>query len=148
MKHHQLYRHQHFKFRRIIEYFQAGRDLGIWSNALIFTRKWRSNRVSWTAQTHTNSSRFDTWVQEPEFTASFHLLFFVFFIINSNHWIKLSWKRKEKEKNSLKTAANLFLKSLIFCWETMSNWFRPLASFYSNMVFEDIFLPATTSWKL
>lgn len=47
VKHHQLYFHQHFKFHRIIEYFQVGRDLGIWCNALIFTGK-----LSSLVQTH------------------------------------------------------------------------------------------------
>lgn len=77
MKHHQLYFHQHFKFHRIIDYFQVGRDLGIWCNALIFTSK-----LSSSAQTHTDKHGFDTRVEDP--VASF-LLFFFFFILNFNH---------------------------------------------------------------
>lgn len=78
-----------------------------------------------------DSSRFDTRVEDPESTASFHLLFVVFFILNFNHWIKLSYGEKreiKRKKNFLKLLPDLFLQSLIFWWDSMGNWFRPLAS--------------------
>lgn len=45
MKHHQLYFHQHFKFHRIIDYFQAGRDLGVWSNDFIFYQEIEMQKI-------------------------------------------------------------------------------------------------------
>ena len=50
----------------------------------------QKNRVVLPKLTQIDSSKFGTRVQDPESTASFYLLFFVFFILNFNHRIKLS----------------------------------------------------------